>query len=390
VEGGVGMAGDIPPDPGGAAPGSETNPFAAEYGGGAGSWHQTLLEEVARRAEHRAEELERRFRERMETSLSFELAKIERAKMHAVTSLSSGQLDSAVVAAGPQGESGQTFKRLSDLRQRYQWLQGSAKARWGPEELRARLSKFYERVCPSKLDNVTRIVSSFESRGGTLQDLQDLNNELLDAYGYDLDCIEMPEVENPSLLFSTASSTASGQPLVHHNAMRSTPFEAPPAPVHSAAAGRPALQDRLAMLSDEALVEARQESLQLSANQADEHLLLTCQSVDSSNAVRSHPNQTSAPHHPTGPCSFQQDFLQVSNSNRSAGSQMVLMPNSSFVGMPSPRWAGNTSAHARAKFRYTAKLPDELSLSVGDLIHITGNPMWPTLCWSLAHALPCT
>ena len=123
------------------------------------------------------------------------------------------------------------------------------------------------------------------------------------------------------------------------------------------------------MLSDEALVEARQASLQLSASQADEG-----ESVDSTNAARDHPNQTSAPHPPPESRGSEQDSRQVSNSDRSAGNQMVLMPDTNFVGMPSPRWAGNASEQVRAKFPYTAKLPDELSLSVGDIVHVTGKP----------------
>ena len=53
--------------------------------------------------------------------------------------------------------------------------------------LRARLTCFYLSHAPQKIARVDAIVSAFISRGSSQQALQDLNEELLETYGFDLD-----------------------------------------------------------------------------------------------------------------------------------------------------------------------------------------------------------
>ena len=76
----------------------------------------------------------------------------------------------------------------------------------------------------------------------------------------------------------------------------------------------------------------------------------------------------------------QKNPLQISTLNAPVGSVNSLEVNnnmplqsSTFVGAPSPRWARNFSATARAMYPYAAQQADELSLSSGDVIAITGR-----------------
>ena len=126
--------------------------------------HLELAAEKARSAESRAEELEQRFRERMEMSLSFELAKIDALKRRATGPTSALLLGWVGERSDEPAVEG--FRQLHDLRQRYQRLQAvtNCRAQMSSEEVRRRLSHFYARICPSKLGNVTRIVDSFEAR----------------------------------------------------------------------------------------------------------------------------------------------------------------------------------------------------------------------------------
>ena len=54
------------------------------------------------------------------------------------------------------------------------------------EQLRHKLISFYARVCPARLDKVASFVSHFEGRLINAQEIIDLNTELLETYGYDL------------------------------------------------------------------------------------------------------------------------------------------------------------------------------------------------------------
>jgi len=154
--------------------------------------NEDLVDEVARRGELRAEDLERQFRERMDASLSIELAKIERARrrINLLVTVPVGESRTQDIQNELSDE--EAYIQMYHLRQRYdRLLEGSkdvleSKAHLSGEELRQRLKVFYEGVCPTKLSNVARIVDSFEARGATRQALRDLNNELLDTYGCDL------------------------------------------------------------------------------------------------------------------------------------------------------------------------------------------------------------
>ena len=154
--------------------------------------NEDLVDEVARRGELRAEDLERQFRERMDASLSIELAKIERARRRVNLLVTVPVWESRMQDIEHELSDEEAYIQMYHLRQRYdRLLEGSkqvldSKAHLSGEELRQRLKLFYEGVCPTKLSNVARIVDSFEARGATRQALRDLNNELLDTYGCDL------------------------------------------------------------------------------------------------------------------------------------------------------------------------------------------------------------
>lgn len=307
--------------------------------------YRDLVEKVASRAEIRAEELEQRFRERMEMSLNFELAKIEHARRRAASPLP------AQVALGldpgppisaehsPIGE--EAYRHLNHLRQRYEQLQGMLP---NSDELRRRLSGFYACVCPSKLGNVARIVDSFTSRGATQQALRDLNRELLDTYGCDLDSFQGQAESNLSLSRTSAKRS-------------------------------PPLQERLAMLSD----EARLLPMQQPEQHADGHLSSRQKVYSSISSQRpvgypSSPILTPAAHfQPHPPLTFlyhsltpsgtfpppqmqhsppaqQQQQLprsppQLLHSSQQAPQAQTPPPpqqqnHATFVGPPSPRWAG--------------------------------------------------
>jgi len=335
-------------------------------GGDAHSWHQNLVDEVARRAEVRAEELEQRFKERMETSLSFELAKIEHAKRRAASPQPAKQLARGweqSIHHEPTSE--ESFRHLHQLRERYAQMQGhDNKAHWREDEVRVRLSDFYTRICPAKLLNVGRIVASFEGRGGSKLALHDLNGELMATYGYDLYSVREYEGidHSPS---RTATATVSAQ--------------------------RPALQERLAMLCG----ESRHVHLQHHSPVEEQNMVMyNIASATSRKPVATpllgptmQPHQTipmlssdlpspqfqskpfqlpfvdmhlqhlpqpklqQKPHSPQllhSPQHLQRSSQQQEQQNQTQSpkqqtldsSDVVLLPRTSFIGMPSPRWAG--------------------------------------------------
>ena len=373
--------------------------FSAESSADSESWHQTLVEEVARRAERHAEQLETRFRERMEMSLSFELAKIDAASKRHADTLPPGPGQRRGEARGASAADDlnveESFERLHHLRRRYRQLQGPEKAHLTSDELRTRLSRFYECMCPSKLNNVPRIVSSFEARGGTSQALWDLNSELLCAYGQDLESIAPCQIEAlacpppPAGLHHYPADDPS-QVIFSRSAVRSV------ANVHNAtppvATRRTAhtLQERLAMLSDEALVEARQASQRLPPDRINTEGHATMPNYVTRSNPASQPNPSMTLHDDSRFNSLTshspqqrraQNSHQVAHHIPASAGGIDTDPSSNFVGMPSPRWAGNFLGQARAKYQYTARHADELSFSAGDVVQITGMQVNLEVYW---------
>ena len=283
--------------------------------------HLQMAEEKARCAESRAEEMEQRFRERMETSLSFELAKIEALKRRArCTPLGpelllgwvGGRGPDPAAMLGPADEG--IFRQLHDLRQRYQRLQAATncRAQLSSEEVRRRLSHFYMLICPSKLGNVPRVVDSFEARGATQQALRDLNDELRDTYGCDLYTAWDRETEADAALSESR---------------RTSPHRLP-------------LQERLAMLSDDAIsLSHHRDPNNVQVHQVDDHFgqALPVQPA----GPRLHPNANAAQQQQQqqqhGPSN---SFTSTSVSELALTSLGATTSAPACAGPPSPRWAG--------------------------------------------------
>ena len=323
--------------------------------------HLEMADEKARCAESRAEELEQRFRERMETSLSFELAKIEALKRRA-RGPGPELLLGWVGGRGPEQEPADEgiFRQLHDLRQRYQRLQAATncRAQMSSEEVRRRLSHFYMRICPAKLGNVPRVVDSFEARGSTQQALRDLNDELMDTYGCDLYTAWDLEREADAALSESR---------------RTSPHRLP-------------LQERLAMLSDDAGISLshHRDPNNVQVHQVDDHFWQALPTVQpagprlhpSANAAQHVVQHTQAPQSPeqTLPRQVLQPPLQQSQQQQqqqhgpshSFTSTSVGAPTSTSLfattsapacsGPPSPRWAGTQGRDIATALQLLAKV----------------------------------
>ena len=305
--------------------------IAQERTGHDEAWHQELVEEVAIRAEIRAEELEKRFRERMETSLSFELAKVEHMKRRAA-GFQSKRLDAThtvlATSSAPEAVQEESFRQLYDLRQRYQRLQVATplRAEMSSEDVRQRLSTFYAKMCPSKLGSIARIVASFEARGATPKALRDLNSELLATYGCDL-----------------YTFVESDDPVMESTNSRKSPH-------------RLALKERLAMLSEDArhsnlifdqsanvYPQIQHDSVHVSSDSKPFYPLQfnahVSQPQTAEQAQHSQPSpQLIYPSQTQPPNQHEVKHSQAENSAHVQNSE----PNLACQGASSPRWAGES------------------------------------------------
>ena len=303
-----------------------------------------------------AEMLEQRFSDRMNRSLQAELAKLDQS----VLAAAGPTMERAINDGAVELTAAESLRNFNQLRLRYERLHG---APWRAHEIRQKLTGFYARMCPTKLQNVESVVRRFEARGCTAQALSDLNSELLSKYGYDLDSFFHVRERHAE---EKAAMATGNSKCAQSDSTRSN-VDSPIKDLHK----------RLAMLTDETQV-ASHDAIETKFELTQRHgHAVVGNSLQGSMAARV-PNHRDQPEsHAVVSTLHSGPALQfpIQNTHISSVStnDCVEVGDKPSVGASSPRWAGNASAVARAKFSYTAQQADELPFEAGDVITITGQ-----------------
>ena len=309
-----------------------------------------------------AEMLEQRFSDRMNRSLQAELAKLEQSVLAATEPTTEREVRcwSAIDDGAVELTAAESLCKFNQLRLRYERLHG---APWRVHEIRQKLTRFYARICPTKLQNVESVVRKFEARGCTAQALSDLNSELLSKYGYDLDSF----VHVRERRAEEKAAVATGNSKCAQSDSTCSNVDSPIKDLHK----------RLAMLTDETQVVSH-DAIETKFELTQRHGHAVVGNSLQGNMVARVPNhrdQTES-HAVVSTLNSGPAFqfpIQNTHISSASSNDCVEVGDNPSVGASSPRWAGNASAVARAKFSYTAQQADELPFEAGDVITITGQ-----------------